>query len=40
MNSDIIKKKINDKLIPIISPLGLGSDKKLITLMVILRLGR
>ena len=28
VNSDIIKKKINDKLIPIISPLGLGSDRK------------
>ena len=28
VNSDIIKKKINNKLIPIISPLGLGSDRK------------
>ena len=28
INSDIIKKKINNKLIPIISPLGLGSDGK------------
>ncbi len=28
INSDIIKNKINKKLIPIISPLGLGSDGK------------
>ncbi len=28
VHSDIIKNKINCKLIPIISPLGLGSDKK------------
>ena len=28
VNSDNIKKKINNKLIPIISPLGLGSDRK------------
>ena len=28
VNSDNIKKKKNDKLIPIISPLGLGSDRK------------
>ena len=28
INIDIIKNKINEKLIPIISPLGLGSDNK------------